>query len=501
VAVGARPALATTALSSGALKAYPFTLGVASGDPAPDGAVLWSRLAPEPLLADGGMPDLPVTVEWKVARRPSMTSVDREGEFVTAAASAHSLHVEVDGLEPDREYWYRFRAGRHLSDVGRLRTLPATGSAVNGLAMAVVSCQALFAGRYAAYRHIAEQELDLVLHLGDYIYEGPGPATPVAGPDRRHLPFTTVRTLDEYRVRHAQYRLDPDLQAAHAAHPFICVPDDHEVVNNYAGDLGSTGDSTPEVFLPRRAAGYQAYYEHLPLRRTSMPQGASMQLYRRFAYGDLAFVSLLDTRQYRSPQECRGTFSPLCEEARDESRTMTGPQQEQWLTDGLAASTAPWNVIAQQVYLAAIDVRPGEEQWFNTDKWDGYPAARSRLTRFLAEAAPRNPIVLSGDVHATMVNDVTLEHDPASAVVATEFVGTSISSSKDNNEIFEGALPENPQVRYYNGRQRGYLSCRVTPAEWKTDLWFVDDLQDPASAVQKDATYVVEDKTSRAERV
>ncbi len=204
VAVGARPALATTALSSGALKAYPFTLGVASGDPAPDGAVLWSRLAPEPLLADGGMPDLPVTVEWKVARRPSMTSVAREGEFVTAAASAHSLHVEVDGLEPDREYWYRFRAGRHLSDVGRLRTLPAAGSAVNGLAMAVVSCQALFAGRYAAYRHIAEQELDLVLHLGDYIYEGPGPATPVAGPDRRHLPFTTVRTLEEYRVRHAQ---------------------------------------------------------------------------------------------------------------------------------------------------------------------------------------------------------------------------------------------------------------------------------------------------------
>ncbi|MFI6227660.1 alkaline phosphatase D family protein [Micromonospora echinospora] len=485
--ITAGPALAVP------LPADPFTLGVASGDPSPDGVVLWTRLAPSPLDPDGGMPGVPVQVNWQVATDERFSDVVRAGSVRAEPGWAHSVHVEVSGLLPDRVYFYRFRAGRHLSPVGRTRTFPAAGAAVTSMTLAAVSCQSLPAGRYAAYRHLAAGDHDLVLHLGDYIYEAAGAANPKAGPDRRHAPFKVIRTLEEYRIRHAQYRLDPDLQAAHAAAPFLCVPDDHEVVNNAAGDLGADGNSTPEVYLPRRAAAFQAYYEHLPLRRSSMPQGPAMQLYRRLDYGNLAQLTLLDTRQYRSPQEDGPTFQRLKPSAYDVARTMTGPDQERWLLAGLAASSARWNVIGQQVYFAAIDMEPGDAEFYNTDKWDGYPAARSRITGFLHQRRPRNPVVLSGDVHAAMVNDITLDADPTSPVVATEFLGSSITSEKGNNDLFEAALPENPQVRYYNGRQRGYLSCTVTPEQWTADLWFVDDVLDAGSPVRKGASYVLED--------
>lgn len=491
--VAVLPGLAPTPAAAAPPRVYPFTLGVASGDPAPDGVVLWTRLAPDPLEEDGGMPPEDVQVLWQVATDEAFTEVVRAGSARAEAAWAHSVHVEVEGLLPDRVYFYRFRTGSHLSPPGRTRTAPTPGAALASLSLAVVSCQSITAGRFATYRHLARADHDLVLHLGDYIYEGRGPANPAAGPDRRHLPFTTVSTLPQYRIRHAQYRLDPDLQAAHASAPFLCVPDDHEVVNNMAGDYGANGNSTPAAFLPRRAAGYRAYYEHLPLRRTSRPSGPHMRHHRRLSYGDLAEISLLDTRQYRSPQIDGPAFQPLTSEAKDPSRTMLGNEQQQWLFDGLAASSARWNVIAQQVYLAAIDMRAGEVDAYNTDKWDGYPAARSQLTEFLHENQPRNPVVLSGDVHAAMVNDVTLGHDPATAVVATELMGSSVSSAKGNNDLFEAAMPRNPQVRYYNGRERGYLSCDVSRDRWTADLWFVDDILDAGSTVRRAASYVVED--------
>ena len=483
---GARPALAAQA------PADPFTLGVASGDPTPSGVLLWTRLAPDPLTPDGGMPDRDLQVLWQVATDERFTDVVRAGSVVAEAQWAHSVHAEVTGLLPDRVYYYRFRVGSQLSPVGRTRTFPEPGTVMQSLSFATVSCQSLPNGRYAAYRHLAATDLDLVVHLGDYIYEDAGPANPAAGKDRAHLPFRVVTTLEDYRIRHAQYRLDPDLQAAHASAPFLCVPDDHEVVNNMAGDLGANGNSTPEVFLPRRAAAYQAYYEHLPLRRSSMSSGPSMQLYRRLAYGDLASLSLLDTRQYRTPQVDGPAFQPNGPEAYDPSRTLTGPAQERWLLDGLASSSSRWNVVAQQVYLAAIDLAPGPGEAFNTDKWDGYPEARGRITRFLRDAKPRNPVVLSGDVHAAMVNDVTVDNTPDGEVVATE-LGSSISSAKGNNAQFEAALPGNPQVRYYNGRQRGYLSCTVTPDTWTADLWFVDDVRLADSPVRRGASYVVRD--------
>jgi alkaline phosphatase D len=487
------PALGTSPAIAAPVPEYPFTLGVASGDPEPDGVVLWTRLAPDPLVPDGGMPPQEYRVLWQVATDEQFTDVVRAGSARAHPDWAHSVHVEVSGLGPDRVYFYRFRLGQHVSAVGRTRTFPSVGAPVQSLELAAVSCQALFAGRFAAYRHLASRDLDLLVHLGDYIYEGDGPASPPAGPDRRHLPFRIARTLEDYRVRHAQYRLDTDLQAAHASAPFLCVPDDHEVVNNAAGDYGAGGDSTPEVFLPRRAAAYHAYYEHLPLRRRSMPQGPDMALYRRLRYGGLVELNLLDTRQYRSPQMDGPTFQPLDPEAYDPSRTMTGPPQERWLLAGLAQSRARWNVIAQQVYMAAIDVDGDAGASFNTDKWDGYPAARARITEFLHRHRVRNPVVLSGDVHAAMVNDVTLTHEPTSPVVATEFLGSSITSGKDNNPLFEAAMAHNPQMRYYNGRERGYLHCTVGRDVWRSDLWFVDDPLDAASTVHRQASYVVED--------
>ncbi len=386
---------------------YPFTLGVASGDPTPDGVLLWTRLAPDPLRGDGGMPPSGVRVDWQVATDEAFSDVVRSGWARAGAALAHSARVEVSGLLPDRVYFYRFRVGDHLSPTGRTRTFPAPGARVTSMRLATLSCQSLVAGRFAALRHVAEQDHDVVLHVGDYIYERRGPLHPPAGDDRRHRPFRDLLTLDDYRVRHAQYRLDPDLQAAHAAAPFLCVPDDHDVVNNMAGHRGRNGRTDPEEFRPRLAAAYQAYYEHLPLRRASRSRGPAMRLHRGFDYGDLARILLLDTRQHRSPQVPGPPYQPLGRTARRTSRTMLGGRQERWLREALASSPARWNIVGQQSYLAAVDLGTGDPRLFNADKWDGYPAARSRLTDFLAEARPRNPVFLGGDVHAAMVNDIT----------------------------------------------------------------------------------------------
>jgi alkaline phosphatase D len=490
--VGA-PALVRAADVAAPLLDHPFTLGVASGDPTADGVVLWTRLAPEPLLPDGGMPFRTFAVDWQVATDEAFTDVVRTGTVGAHPELAHSVHPEVTGLLPDRAYFYRFRIGPHVSATGRTRTFPRPGTPVRSLRLATLSCQSLVAGRYAALRHLAGQDHDVVLHLGDYVYEARGPAEPVAGADRRHHPFRDVTTLEDYRMRHAQYHLDPDLQAAHAATPFLCVPDDHDVVGRMAGPLGRNGRDDPTLFRRRLAAAYRAYYEHLPLRRTALPRGPGMQLYRRFEYGDLASISLLDTRQHRSPQVDGPPFQPNGPEALDPARTMTGPAQERWLLDGLASSSRRWNVVGQQVYLAALDLGPGEEHAYNTDKWDGYPAARARLTGFLAEARPRNPVFLAGDSHAAMVNDITHGCDPAGPVVATELLGSSVSSAKGNTATFEAALPKNPQVRYYNGRQRGYLSCTVTPEQLRGDLWFVDDVLDAGSPVRLGASWAVHD--------
>ncbi len=482
VGASASPALANRVVGD------PFTLGVASGDPGPDRMTLWTRLAPEPLQPDGGMPPRDVFVVWQVSADETFARSVRSGSFRATAQDAHSVHVDVDGLEPDRVYFYRFRAGRYVSRTGRTRTFPAPGTAVTSMRFATFSCQNFPAGHFVAYRHAAEQDLDVVLHLGDYVYEGAGGANPPGGPARRHAPFSTVFELDEYRLRHAQYRTDPDLQDAHAMAPFVVVPDDHEVVNNQNVNTGAT----------RKANGYRAYWEHMPLRASARPQGPSIPLFRNLQYGDLASFDMLDTRQYRSPQIGGATFRPLPPAAFDPSRTMLGAEQERWLFDRLAGSASVWNVLAQQVYLAALDVDPGPGESYNTDKWDAYPVARERLTRFLHEAQVRNPVVLAGDVHAAMVNDITLSYGDQ-PVVATEVLGSSVTSAKDNNETFELAVPQNPEMKFYNGRQRGYLTCEVSRDDFVGHLWFADDVTDPDSAVRLQASYAVEDGVKGAQ--
>src|SRR5262245_30600059 len=314
----------------------PFSLGVASGDPLPDGTVLWTRLAPEP-FAGGGMPDKWFQVRYEVAKDEAFRQIAATGVTGAEPENAHAVHVDVRGLEPSRWYWYRFKVGDVESPVGRTKTAPPFAQAQSELRFAFASCQNYTQGLWPAYRHMAEEELDLVVHLGDYIYES-GAQTGA----RPHFPAFEIRTLDDYRTRHAQYKLDSNLQAAHAAFPWILTWDDHEVENNYA-DENSTENVPADVFLARRAAAYQAYYEHLPLRKSNRAHGPDLQLYRRVELGRLARFHVLDTRQYRDLQtNCAGEtlVDGYCATATDPGRTILGEEQEQWLQKGLDKSDA-----------------------------------------------------------------------------------------------------------------------------------------------------------------
>lgn len=470
-------------------QASPFTLGVASGDPTSDGVVLWTRLAPDPLNG-GGMPPRAVRVDWQVALDDRMTKVVRRGRAFAVPAWGHSVHVEVTRLEPDRWYWYQFRAGNELSPIGRTRTLPRRGASVDRLRFAFASCQHFEMGFFTAYEHLAGEDLDMVFHLGDYIYEGKG----IEGRVRIHA-GPEIMTLDDYRNRHAQYRSDPGLQAAHAAFPWIVTWDDHEVDNNYAAEVSEQNDPT-DIFLRRRAAAYQAYYEHMPLRRASIPVAASMQLYRRFSYGNLASFFVLDTRQYRTDQPCGDGIKLPCETVTDPQATLLGPAQERWLVDGLSGSEARWNVMPQQVMMAKVDRLAGPDERYSMDQWSGYDAARVRLLGFLAARRPSNPVVLTGDIHSNWVNDLKVKFaDPESPVVATEFVGTSITSGGDGVDMpapMPAVLADNPFVKFHNS-QRGYVSCEITPKAMRADYRVVEYVTRRGAPRQTRASFLVED--------
>jgi alkaline phosphatase D len=475
----------------------PFSLGVASGDPSPDGVVLWTRLAPVP-LEGGGMPDENVEVAWTVARDERMTQVVQRGTAVATPALGHAVHVEVGGLEPDRWYWYRFRSGGEVSRVGRTRTLPAPGAPVDQLRMAFVSCQHYETGFFTAYRHMLEDDLDLVFHLGDYIYEYEGRD----GRARKHT-GDEIELLGDYRNRYALYKMDPDLQAAHARFPFIVTWDDHEVDNNYAADVSEEEGFPAELFLRRRAEAYQAYFEHMPLRRAALPTGPRMQLYRQFAYGDLASFFVLDTRQYRTDQPCGDRSGPSCDGVTAADATMLGEVQERWLVDGLDRSSSRWNVLAQQVMMARVDRTPGADERISMDQWSGYEAPRRRLMEFLARRRPANPVVLTGDIHTNWVNDLKVDYaDEAAPVVGTEFVGTSISSGGDGSDVRDGTAgmrSENPWVRFFNS-QRGYVRCAITQQTWTADYRVLEYVTHQGSPISTRASFVVEAGRPGAQR-
>ncbi len=472
----------------------PFTLGVASGYPSADGVVLWTRLAT--LLPAGGIERDAVEVGWEVAADEAFRRIVRRGRESAAPRWAHSVHVEVAGLEPARPYYYRFHAGGAVSPVGRTRTAPAPDTAAKRFRLAYASCQQYEQGWYGAYRHMAEGDLDLVVHLGDYIYEASWGRNHV----RKHgaeEPYT----LEEYRDRYALYKSDPDLQAAHAAFPWIVTWDDHEVQNDYANDRSQYADLR-EAFLERRAAAYQAYYEHMPLPRRMQPRGPEMHIYTRWDYGALARIHLLDDRQYRHHQVCpredRGGGSnvvPLvaCPELLQPGRTLLGAAQEQWLEDGLAASGARWNVIAQQTVMAQLDRRVGPEQAFWTDGWDGYPKARERLLGFIAGKRISNPVVIGGDVHTVVVSDLKTDfNDPTSAVVATEINGTSITSQGFSQKALATWRSENPHIRYADSSLRGYGTLEFTARRCTARLRAVNE-KIANSPVTTAAAWVVED--------
>jgi alkaline phosphatase D len=476
----------------------PFTLGVASGDPSADGAVLWTRLAPAPLTG-GGMPPSAVEIVWEVARDDRMQQIVRTGKAIARPESAHAVHVEVDGLQENRPYWYRFRAGDVPSPIGRTRTLPSAGAAVGRLRFAFASCQHLEFGYFTAYEHLAVEDVDLVFHLGDYIYEGsrqPGPEVP-----RQHVDPEAV-TLEQYRRRYAQYHLDPALQAAHAACPWMVTWDDHEVENNYAASI-SNRDVPAAQFLSRRAAAYQAYYEHMPLRRTAMPRGPDARLYRRLSYGTLGAFFVLDTRQYRSDQPCGDGLGTSCDSMFDPAATMMGAQQRMWLMQGLDRSRARWNIIPQQVMMAGVDFSRVAGRRFSMDHWNGYRAERTRFLQFLADRRPRNPIVLTGDIHNHWVNDLKVDFDdPKSPTIGTEFVGTSITSGGDGEDMPDNMAPvlaRNEFVKFFNS-QRGYVVGELTRSLMTAELRVLDYVSRPGAPRRTRAVFVVEDGRCGAQR-
>jgi alkaline phosphatase D len=478
----------------------PFTLGVASGDPLADRVVLWTRLAPRP-LEGGGMPDRRVEVEWEVAHDERFRRVARRGVAVASPDRGHSVHVDVAGLAPARWYWYRFRALGNLSPVGRTRTAPAPGARTGRLRFAFASCQNYPSGYFAAYRAMAEDDLDVAFHLGDYIYEGgPTPTT-----IRSHDGDGEPETLVEYRNRHALYKTDPQLQAAHAAFPFVVTWDDHEIDNNWAGPVPQDpAQQTPEAFAARREAATLAYYENMPLRARP-PRGSDLRLYRRLGFGDLVGFDVLDGRSYRSDQACGDPFiGPDCEGRTDPANTMLGQAQERWLVDGLRGSRARWNVLVNQTIFAPYDYDPAGGRSYNTDQWDGYAVQRQRLLDLFGSGRVANPVVITGDWHSSWVNELRSDpDDPASRIVGTELVGTSIASACSWAPRVAAAVEANPHVRFFDGDRRGYVRATVERSQLQADYVLLPvsttsgvTVPSPTTPVEQVVSFVVPDGAS-----
>jgi alkaline phosphatase D len=461
----------------------PFMLGVASGDPTPSSGILWTRLAPRPLEPDGGMDGQRVVVTWELADDDAFTRIAKKGQATAAPELGYSVHVDVDGLAADRWVFYRFSAGGATSKVGRFRTSPAR-AATTPLLCAEASCRHYEQGLYTAYTHMAREELDLVTHLGDYIYEyGAMP-----GRVRSHNAFE-LRTLDDYRRRYALYKSDPALQAAHARCPWIVTWDDHEVDNNYAGSIGENLMESEEQMRARRAAGYQAWWENQPVRVPHVRSWSDLNVTRTIEWGALARFFMMDCRQYRSDQACGdGNRVVPCGDWSDPSRTMLGPAQERWLTGGLASSTARWQVLANPVMLAPYDNLAGDQQRVSMDQWSGYPAAQARLLNAIARSAPNRTVVVTGDIHSNWVNELRTDFRRAERPsIAAEFVGTSISSGGDGSDTTAlstaEARAENPHVKWQQNR-RGYMRCTVDGDAWATEYRTVAYVSRPDAPVE-----------------
>ncbi|MGY0650389.1 alkaline phosphatase D family protein [Luteimonas sp. A537] len=486
---------------------YPFSLGVASGDPWPDGFVIWTRLAPEPLGEHGGMPMLTVPVRWEVADDPAFARVVARGEALARPELGHSVHVELEGLAPARPYWYRFIvAGSEASPVGVARTAPAANDMPGQVRLAVAGCQAYYQGWFDAYRHLGrEQDLDAVFHYGDYIYEGPAgrhkdrfPTWDADGglvAERDHV-GGEIHSIDDYRRRYALYKSDPDLQAAHASAAFVMSFDDHEVDNDWGGAWDQDG-TPPEVFALRKFAAMQAWYENLPVRKAQFPRAdGGARHFRRLDYGRLLRMHVLDTRSHRSNQRCLDPRSARCRHEDGKPSSILGQAQEAWLDEGLGTD-ARWNLIAQQVFVMPLKSRnaDGSEQPWFPDKWEGYPGSTSRMIESITDRKLSNVVIATGDAHMNAIGEVPLRSDePDGAAAAVEFLATSISSNGD------GAIDSPNAKRFLDGDNpflkmadnlRGYHTFDITPHEWRAEVKVMDQVQRKGGTLRTRARFVV----------
>lgn len=485
-------------LWSAPLEGDPFTLGVASGDPWPDGFVLWTRLAPKPMEPGGGMPMKALAVAWDVAEDERFAKIVQSGEAYARPELGHSVHVEVAGLKPARRYWYRFRLKGATSQVGTVRTAPKPGAAVDRLRLAVAGCQHWEGGLYTAYRHLSQEpDLDAVFHYGDYIYEHWAKRvcpktgdTPVCV--REHI-GEEIYSLDDYRRRYAQYKMDPVLQAAHRSVAFLSTFDDHEVDNNWVGDIDESG--TPRaIFQLRRFAAMQAWYEHMPVRAAQFPKIRNTIAYRRLDYGSLVRIHLLDTRTYRSDQVCDDGKKKPCPPAAHDGATVLGDRQEAWLNDGLGGD-ARWNLIAQQILVMPFDRRKAgaSDPNLSTDTWDGYRPARARLIDAIRQRKLSNVVIASGDYHKHFAGTVPVREDaPEGEKAAVEFLTTSISTNGDGGPIdgLDTLMRNNPHVALF-ADQRGYQTFDITAKQWQTDIKGVDQISRPGGTLSTLARFAV----------
>ena len=477
----------------------PFRLGIASGEPQARSLILWTRILPEEFSATAP-PDQDVMVRWELADDPSFQRILQHGQARALAVRAHCVHVKVQGLQPNRPYFYRFHCGAYTSVTGRARTAPPPEQAIETLNIAFASCQHWEMGHFGAYQDLVAQNPDLVLFLGDYLYE----YGPYAGPSqrvRRH-DSPLVRTLGQYRARYALYKGDPDLQAAHAVAPWLNIWDDHEVENDYAGILAR--DRDPQ-FAARRLMAYQAFLEHMPVdfeARIGAQGMLDTRIYRHLDWGSQIRIHLLDTRQYRDVQACvppgkGGAFAASgCEARHDPARSLLGHEQERWLRESLRASRARWNIVAQQTLVTSLSVTqeqdPQERIWM--DGWDGYLPAKQRLLQALAQPGVRNPIVLGGDVHSEWLCNLRLDPlRPDSPIIASEACGTSITSSAGiSQKAAEKAMRENRDVLYGNADRRGYNLLSLGTEVAQLRFRAIEDVRRRDAPVRSLARFVIE---------
>jgi alkaline phosphatase D len=486
--------------------ADPFSLGVAAGAPSPDGFVLWTRLAPQPLADDAGMSGPSRAIQYEIATDDNMHHIVQRGAALADANFGYSVHKQIRGLKSGRPYWYRFSSGGAQSDIGRAMTLPLRGN--DALKFAYFSCSHYEYGYFSAYRHAAEENPDFGIFLGDYIYEY-ADTNPKRQKVRTHSGGKECVSLAEYRARYTQYRLDPNLRFLHASMPVLVTWDDHEVQNDYADKWGEDFQD-PVAFLARRAAAYRTFYEFMPVKPVfSMPHGPDMRLYDRYDFGDLMRVDIIDGRQYRSREACYGDpkkneghgggghveTATSCPELFDASRSMIGLAQEKWLFDGLATSKARWNVIANDVLMARLRQKNAAGEYGSwTDDWDGYPASRTRLMQHIADSRPSNPVTITGDIHSFWANDLKVDYDdPSSPAIGSELVGTSITSYGPPYDLFKSFLPENPHIKFFDSRPRGYVSVDLTRKTMTARYQTVSDVTDANASLSTLATFVVED--------